>query len=86
MKQPAYTFRQVKWNPDSPAEDFSFSPVRVSFQDTTHSGFLYYPHPETKPAHFQDCSTLEILAPLIKGIDYGEQVTLEVNAREIDLS
>jgi len=85
VKQPAYTFRQVQWNPESPAEDFSFSPVRVSFHNQSYTGLLYYPHPETKPAHFQDYSTLEILAPLIAGIDYGAQVTVELKSREINL-
>ena len=85
VKQPAYTFRQVKWNPDSPAEDFSFSPVMIGFQEKTYAGLLYYPHPETKPAHFQDHSTLEVLAPWIEGIEYGMPITVELNSKEIDV-
>ncbi len=85
LKQPEYTFRQVKWNPHSPAEDFSFSVCCLEFQGTEYDGLIYYPHPQTKPAHFQDDSTLEILAPPIVNINYGAQVALGMNPGEIQL-
>lgn len=86
LVQPAYTFRHVQWNADSPAETFSFSSCRVRYQNQTYSGWIYYPHPETKPAHFQDASTLEILAPFIAEITYETTIDLEINLREIQLN
>jgi len=86
LVQPTYTFPQVQWNPDSPAEDFSFSPCRISYDNQTYSGWIYYPHPETKPAHFQDPSTLEILAPLIPNLAYGTTISLDINLREVRLN
>lgn len=83
--QPTYTFRNVQWNVKSPAEHFSFSPCQVTYKNQTYSGLIYYPHPETKPAHFQDPSTVEILAPFIPEISYGARLNLEINLREIRL-
>ncbi|MEA5508975.1 hypothetical protein VB715_04285 [Crocosphaera sp. UHCC 0190] len=83
VKSPKYTFKQVQWNPTSPPETFSFSPCRLSYEGFTHDSLIYYPHPETKPSHFQDDSTLEILAPPIAKIQYGDRVQLEINPQEI---
>lgn len=83
LQNPEYTFKQVKWNPDYEAEDFSFSPCRVRFQGVTYEGLIYYPHPETKLGHFQDASTLEVLAPLIPNLRYGDTVELEINPSAI---
>lgn len=83
LKIPEYTFRQVKWHPSYPAEDFSFSPCRVIFQDVKYKCSIYYPHPETKIGHFQDISTLEVIAPLIPRLVYGERVQLEVNPEAV---
>lgn len=85
LKHPEYTFKKVKWNPHSIAEDFSFSECCVTFQGIEYKGLIYYPHPETKPDHFQDDSTLEILAPPIVNINYGDALELAVNSQEIEI-
>ncbi len=83
LNKPEFTFPKVQWNPDYPPEDFSFSHCRVSFKAQIYQGLIYYPHPETKLGHFQDSSTLEIIAPLIQGVNYQDSVVLEVKASEI---
>lgn len=83
LADPRYTFRGVRWSSDSPPEDFSFSPCRVSFEAVTTDGYVYYPHPETKPRHFQAPSVIEVLAPFIEGIAVGSSVTLHVDPREV---
>lgn len=83
IKKPKYTFKQVGWTANYPAEDFSFSGCRVYFDNIQYNSLIYYPHPETKIGHFQDNSTLEILAPPIPKIKYGDQIFLEVNLLEI---
>jgi len=81
--QPQYTFKDVQWHRDYPAETFSFSPCKVVFENISYAGFIYYPHPETKIGHFQDTSILEAIAMLIPNINYGDQVQLEINSSEI---
>ncbi|NJQ97456.1 MAG: hypothetical protein HC784_06995, partial [Hydrococcus sp. CSU_1_8] len=44
---------------------------------------IYYPHPETKRTHFQDNSTLEILAPFIEYLNYGDSIQVQINRLEI---
>jgi len=83
MQQPTYTFRQVHWTADHPPETFSFSFCQVRFQALQYPSFVYYPHPETKQRHFQNADILEILAPPIAGIGYGDRVELTLNPIEI---
>ena len=74
-----HTFTKVKWHPTEPAEDFSFFDVRVACPDgTSLSGFIYYPHPDTKPEHFQQPDVLELLLPFVEGLRYGMTLELEV--------
>jgi len=83
MQQPIYTFREVDWTANHPPETFSFSPCHLVFQSLQYQGFVYYPHPETKQRHFQNADILEILAPPIAGIGYGDRVELALNPTEI---
>ena len=78
------TFRQVKWHPTEPAEDFSFFDVRLTRhgQDAIE-GAIYYPHPDTKPEHFQQPDILELLLPFIEGIHLDEEVTLEISREQM---
>lgn len=83
IQQAKYTFRQVKWANDAPPEDFSFFDCRVVLGDQRVAGLIYYPHPETKPEHFQDPATLELLTPFIKGLSYGMTIGLELDPHQI---
>lgn len=67
--RPRLTFRQVKWHPTAPAEDFSFFDVRLLRPGHPPvDGLIYYPHPETKPEHFQQADVLELLLPFVDGL------------------
>jgi len=77
----AHTFRDVHWHPNEPAEDFSFFNCRLEVIDGDEpwvkiDGLIYFPHPETKPEHFQPGDILEVLAPRIKKIGAGSRVRL----------
>lgn len=77
--QARYTFANMKWHPTEPAEDFSFFEVRAGCPDKTSvSGYIYYPHPDTKPEHFQQPDVLELLLPFVKGLRYGMELNLVV--------
>jgi hypothetical protein len=78
---PRLTFRNVKWHPTEPAEDFSFFDCRIMVpgrESEPVPALIYYPHPETKPEHLQPDDLLEVLAPFIEGLSYGMQILLEV--------
>lgn len=72
-------FRDVEWADGIPGEDFSFFNARISVDGVVwHSGYIYYPHPETKPEHFQPGGVVELLMPRISGIEYGMALMLDV--------
>jgi hypothetical protein len=74
-----WTFPKVKWHPTEPAEDFSFFDVVVHRDYAAHvSGLIYFPHPETKPEHFQSPDVLELLLPWTEGLGYGSELRLDV--------
>lgn len=76
---PRLTFRDVKWHPTEPAEDFSFFDARVlPATGPAIDGLIYYPHPDTKPEHFQSPDVLELLLPWTDGLGYGSSLLLEV--------
>ncbi len=78
------TFPMVKWHPVDPAETFSFFHIRRVFPDGIRvDGLVYYPHPETKPKHFQSPDVLELLFPKMDDIGYGVTLTLETDDTEL---
>lgn len=50
-----------------------------------YPGWIYYPHPETKPMHKQPASVLEVLMPYVRGLTYGDAVTLTFDPDEITI-
>jgi hypothetical protein len=76
---PRHTFRQLKWHPQDPAEDFLFFDVTVHREKgRVVTGWIYFPHPNTKPTHFQKPDVLELLLPWIEGLRYGTSIQIEV--------
>ena len=73
----ALRFERVKWHPDAPAETFSFARATLVRGGVRLPAWIYWPHPETKPEHFQPGGVVEILAPFVPGLAYGERVALE---------
>jgi hypothetical protein len=86
IKQAKYTFRNLKWSPNDPAEDFSFFDCRILLETGyLQSGLVYYPHPETKPEHFQSPDVLEIITSKISNLTYGDELVIEVDTRQIEI-
>ena len=84
--QPRLTFRAVKWHPVEPAEDFSFFDCQITAPGGTPVlGLVYYPHPETKPEHFQAPDVLEVLAPTLPNLNYGDRVTLSLDPAQMQI-
>lgn len=85
IEQPEFTFRQVEWTSLHPPEDFSFSRCKIIFNNILYEGWIYYPHPGTKKTHFQEPSIIEIIAPLIPEIQYGNEVQILLDESEVSL-
>ena len=84
---PKLTFRDVKWHPTEPAEDFSFFDVTVHRENRPPlAGLIYCPHPDTKPTHFQKPDVLELLLPWTKGLSYGNDIILEVPGEQMSFT
>ena len=61
LSAPEFTFGLVEWTDLHPPETFSFSRCSVLFREREYSGWVYYPHPETKRTHFQNPSLIEVI-------------------------
>lgn len=89
IKQATYTFKNVSWSRAAPPEDFSFFDCRLLYgqaQTTAAEGLIYFPHPETKPQHFQPADVLEVLTAYIEDLSYGAELLLELNDEQITVS
>ncbi len=83
MTKPEFTFPLVEWTDLHPPETFSFSRCNVIFKSVEFSGWVYYPHPETKKTHFQNPSLVEVIAYPIPGIQYGDELEVKLNTDEV---
>lgn len=83
MTAPELTFPLVQWTDLHPPETFSFSRCKVIFREVEYSGWVYYPHPETKKNHFQNPSLVEVITYEIPSIGYGDTLEVALNADEI---
>ncbi|MGD1913424.1 MAG: hypothetical protein ACFB2X_22055 [Rivularia sp. (in: cyanobacteria)] len=87
VKQAKYTFKNVKWAEKEPAEDFSFFDCKIQLKNgELQEGLIYYPHPETKPEHFQAPDILEIITFKIDDFKYDDELILELNSRQIEIN
>jgi len=85
MVSPEFTVQKLEWAESFPAEDFSFSKCEVLFNKSSYKGLIYYPHPETKIAHFHDQSLIEVIVQYIPNIEYGDELELVLNNKEIKI-
>lgn len=80
-----YCFEQLEWTPLHPAETFSFVRLQLGWQQQSVAAWLYRPHPETKAAHHQSSSVMEIIAPRLDGVAYGDKVQLAFAAQALEI-
>ena len=82
--KPLVSFNDVKWSDNAPPEDFSFCDAKITLDGKSwYTGYVYYPHPETKPEHFQSPGVLELIMHHIPGIQYGTELTLDIPEEQI---
>lgn len=73
----ALRLERVAWHPDAPPETFSFARAALVRRGRRHRALVYWPHPETKPEHFQPPGVVEILAVRVPGLEPGDAVQIE---------
>lgn len=79
VHEPRITFRKVRWAEREPPEDFSFFDCRIlRARAGPVEGLIYYPHPETKPTHFQAPDVLEVLTVWLPDLRSGTELLIEV--------
>lgn len=83
LLQADHCFENMHWTHLHPPETFSFVALHAMWQSQQISGWLYYPHPETKATHFQSRSVIELLLPRIEGLKVGDSLRLQVDNRKI---
>ena len=83
--EPKRTLTNIQWHPGCPPETFSFFDCEIAAAsgDARTRGLIYFPHPETKPEHFQSPSVLEILAPRLPGLQYGDTLEFSVDPSQL---
>ena len=88
LQRPDFSFSQVKWSPDLPAENFSFyacilEPIKDGNHSTSYECYVYWPHPSTKPEFHKNPNVLEVIAPWIPNTSYGDFLKLKCSNQVI---
>ena len=85
---PDHHVSQLRWTDLHPPETFSFwhcRLIRLAADAVELPALIYVPHPETKRAHHQRPSVLEVLAPPLGEVAAGEHFSLLVDPRRCRL-
>jgi hypothetical protein len=94
LRDPDARIEALEWTDRHPPETFSFWHCRLrvpadaaaaAVGSAGLAALIYYPHPETKRAHHQAPSCLELLAPWIAGLHPGAELELGVDPRRCRL-
>ena len=88
LLEPDCSFMQIKWSQDLPAENFSFYSCSLvvsesGFESISYGGFIYRPHPSTKPGFHQNPNVLQVIAPFIPNLTYGDFLNFKCSSRII---
>jgi hypothetical protein len=85
LLQADHRFEAVRWTHLHPPETFSFVAVQAQWQGAWNAGWLYYPSPETKVAHFQGSSVMELIFPKLNDLQAGDTLSLRCKASALKL-
>jgi hypothetical protein len=85
IRRPDFVFRDVSWTEFFPPENFFLSQCVVKFASREFRGLIYIPDPATKPDHFQDAQTVEVIAETIPGLKYGDTLEVIFDSDAVDI-
>lgn len=78
-------FKQVKWHKAMPAENFKFCRCHILANSTFYPALIYQPQVDTKIEHLQPINQLELLAPFIEYLHYGDAISLDIEHAKVTL-
>ncbi len=78
-------FKNIKWHSEIPSEDFKFYQCQILQESSSYSALIYQPQITTKTEHFQPDNQIELIAPYIEGIEYGDQLQLKIESEIMSL-
>ncbi|WP_448211566.1 hypothetical protein [Colwellia sp. MEBiC06753] len=73
----------VKWSKHHQAESFQFINCSILFGDRVYKSMIYQPKKSTKIGHLQPNNVIEILAPKIAQLHYGDKIVIDVSSQNI---
>ncbi len=73
------TYEGINWHVDQPKEDFGISKCKITVKGESHDAWAYCPLPKTKTQNLHDPTMIEIIAPKIEGLEYGDKVSVVLN-------
>jgi hypothetical protein len=85
--KPVSPFRRVKdlhWYPQRAPETFEFFRCLISGPGWFEEGLIYRPLPETKIEHFDDPKGVQIIAPLLTNLSYGDKLLIAYCSFELN--
>ncbi len=83
LLQADYCFEHLAWTHLHPPETFSFVRGLLIWRSQTVNAWVYRPHPETKTTHHQANTTVELIAPHMEGLAYGDAVQIVFSVASI---
>ncbi|MFT6920947.1 MAG: hypothetical protein ACJA2G_003603 [Cognaticolwellia sp.] len=78
-------FKQVKWHENMSAENFKFCRCYILANSTSYPTLIYQPQLDTKIEHLQPINQLELLAPFIEHLHYGDVISLVIANAKVTL-
>jgi hypothetical protein len=81
-----HCFEKLTWTHLHPPETFSFVRIQVVRDHQRVQGWLYHPHPETKAAHHQSASVMELILPVIAELTTGDMLALHYPPDRIQIN
>ena len=66
----------MKWHSTWAPETFPLIRCEIRLDGATKHGFIYHPHPETKPTAFHGRHVMEIWAPFVAAAEVGREIEI----------
>ncbi len=84
ITEPDYELLDIPWSDKLPEpESFWLVHASTEYQDRDYEGYIYYPLPSEVKSHSNNI--VEMLFPFIEGLEYGDELRVEVDSDKVEL-
>jgi hypothetical protein len=73
-----YRFDKVTWTAGV-CEDFLLDKCQIIHKTLRYPGYIYFPHPATKPDHYHSPSIIEVISVYIRDLKYADKIVITIN-------